>query len=299
MRPRARARPAREVGRDAARVVPRGHPRARADRRHRGRRGRRRHAHRHARRDHGRGRALLRLPALERRGGRPGAAPPARAVPAAPLRGEAPGGRAEQGDHLPVPRGRPPDRDGGDGEHGRADRARSRARPRRGAAAEPRAPRRVPVHLRHGQRLRQRELPRGPGDAPAAGGVRGPAARAGPRARGGARGRHRARVLRRADGAGRPVLRDRRGADLGPGGDDGAPGALGGRHRAHGAHRPGPGHAHRARPDRRRRARRARRVRRRRLGGHRGRTVVVPGRVVACRSVAARRSWPARRSASA
>src|SRR6266513_2003667 len=64
-----------------------------------------------------------------------------------------------------------------------------------------------------------------------------------------------------------------RSADLGPGGDHGAPGALGGRHRAHGAHRPGPGHAHRARPDRRRRARRARRVRRRRLGGHRGRAV--------------------------
>src|SRR3989475_4966443 len=57
-------------------------------------------------------------------------------------------------------------------------------------------------------------------------------------------------------------------ADLGPGGDDGPPRALGRRDRPHRGHRPGAGHADRARADRRRRARRPARGGRRPLGRH-------------------------------
>src|SRR5205814_918372 len=104
--PGAGARPPRQVGGDAPRVVSRRHPRPRAVGARGGRGGRRWDADRDARPHHGGRRSVLCVPALERRRGRPGPPPPARPVPASQLRRDAPGGRPEQEDHLPVPRRR-------------------------------------------------------------------------------------------------------------------------------------------------------------------------------------------------
>ena len=118
---------------------------------------------------HRRGGAVLGVSALQRRGGRPGPAPAARALSHPGLRGHAAGGRAAQGDHLAVPGGRPSHRRRGDREHAGPDRAGPGARSRRDPPAQPGAARADAVDVADGQRLRQRVVSRGP-RAPAAGG---------------------------------------------------------------------------------------------------------------------------------
>ena len=271
LRARDDARPPGQVHREPARVVPVRHPRARADDPRRGRGRRRRRPDRDAGLDHRRGRALLRLSPFERGRGRPGASTPAGALsPATLRRGPARRG-AEQGRHLAISRGRTSDRHRRDGEHDRSRRARSRTRSSRGAPpTQSRAPRGASVHLGDRQRLRQWQLPGRAGTASRGCGLRPAAARAegGPRRRA-LRGT-RALVLRRADRPGRAVLRRRRRADLGPGGNDLEARARGRDHGPRRRHQPGSGNSHGARADHRRRARRRPRRRLRAVRGHGG-----------------------------
>ena len=133
--------------------------------------------HRVRRRRHHRHRAVLGLSADVGGGGEPGDQPDRRAVYRAELPGADTGGVPEQGDDVAVPRGRAPDRDGGDGGSAGHGGAADRDGPGGDKAAQSDPGRRLSVPVADGDAVRGAVPPCGAGPADGVDGLRGASGR--------------------------------------------------------------------------------------------------------------------------
>ena len=204
------AQAAGEIRRRPHREFRHRHPRARPPHQGQDRRQERRHHYRLRDRRPHRHRPLFGLSAHQRHRGQPDRQPGRRPLHLRQLPGAGARGVPEQERHVPVPRGRPPDRGGGDGRACRTGRGANRHGPAGNPPAQPDRRRRLSVHVRCWAQVRETLPPRVARPSRLDDELRRLARRAEKAARARHLSRHRLCLVHRGDQSLRRLLRRRR-----------------------------------------------------------------------------------------